>query len=225
MVKRSDELADALRELASQRDRQLHAAGFALSPERLKCLRAAATSAFPVDLALRRAAKMRDVSLRAQTPALPLRIESTLASRLAAPRAGWSSLDVSVSPDSFGNWRKVAAAAALLMVAAGTLHFAQARKATRASRALSSEIASLPVTQSIFEFPAQETPRRPGLVPSSTAEDAQLSLRIGAIDLVALRPSLLTLNQSFLAERNSADEGLPLDLPVQMLINSTAATP
>lgn len=225
MDKRSDELADALRELAGQRDQQIHAAGFALSSERLKRLRAAAASAFPVDAALRRAAKIRDGSLRAQPPALPLRIESALVSRLAAPRARWSLRDVSLSPESFGNWRKVAAAAALLMAAAGALHFAQARKVTRASRALSGEIASLPVTQSIFEFPAQETPRRAGLVPSSTAEDAQLSLRIGAIDLVALRPSLLTLNQSFLAERNSADEGLPLDLPVQMLINSTAATP
>jgi hypothetical protein len=82
-MKQRNEIDNALRELARLRDRQLGAAP-SLSPRRRAVLTGFLAVKFPVETALREVATRRDQSLDADSPKIPVLVESALHRQLLA---------------------------------------------------------------------------------------------------------------------------------------------
>ena len=85
-MKQCNEIDNALRELAKLRDRRLHAVP-SLSSQRRAVLTRFLAVKFPVEAALREVATKRDQSLTANSPKIPLSVESALHHQLQAAEA------------------------------------------------------------------------------------------------------------------------------------------
>ncbi|MBA2269134.1 MAG: hypothetical protein H0W20_00860 [Chthoniobacterales bacterium] len=225
MDKRLDGLAAAMREVAVQRDRLLREEG-AISPDRLQRLHAVLASALPVEMALSAAARQRDESLSVRVPVLPEGVEAALAEQLPPLRAAQKSREALRHyrmrlHELWGLLRtpaRVAVAVTVLILA--VLHLSDWSNGTSGARI--SDGAALEVLPD-----ATSTASHQGLPTSSEesfpASGNNLTLRVSTIELVSLRPPLLTINRAYLPDRY--DSALPLDLPVrQILIEAEAAT-
>lgn len=101
-MKRASEIDNALRQVAKQRDKQLGTVP-ALSPARRAVLTECLAGQFPVEAALRDAARRRDQLLNPYPPEIPASIESTLRRQLLvaeperAAARGWRVFDWRVS--------------------------------------------------------------------------------------------------------------------------------
>jgi hypothetical protein len=203
MDKRRHGLAGAMREIAEQRDSQLHNAG-EIPAHRREELIAFLDAELPVESALLAAARRRDKAVALREPALSAAVHASLIEQVKSVRTPARLLALRLFPGWRGGYRTAAALAAAFVIAFTALYFfrpsSSAVSIPSDSPALSSAIAGPAFSDvSIFQRPAD-----------------RLTLRANRLELASLEPSLLTINRS-LPNLERVDRVLPLDLPTRQI--------
>jgi len=208
MDKTTEGLAGAMRELAEVRDSRLRKAE-AIPVERLERLHSFLAAEFPLETALRAAARHRDDSLHGQA-ALPFAVHAALWERvknLTTDEARWAVLRHSLARLRALPLRRISQAAALIaatiIITTGALYYSQAPK----------PVAHL-VNQSL---PNSVT--EPVLLSFDRAFERsgdRLTLRFNRSELASLEPSVFSINGA-LPVLEQQDHVLPLDLPMRQI--------
>jgi hypothetical protein len=221
----SPDIHELIRELAAQRDSGLRHCRPDISRERLRRLQAALAQKFPVETSLNSAAMRRDASLDNREFQIPPIVETELTKRLTfsaeyklnegRPLARQM---VHLSRQRLASAAAVAAAVSILV--GGGLYFVGSGW-HGSSTGISGDLEGPSASKSISGSSDAASLRRPGdRVFESSGE--HLTLRVGKIELASLQPSLLSINQTVLADRRHREQGLPLDLPIrEILIDAT----
>jgi hypothetical protein len=226
MDKHSDDVSNAMREIAERRDHDLCEPARSLSPERLRQLRKKLESEFPVETALRLASDNRD-NLLTDRPVLPRPLETLLRRRLSGRASD------AVLRGALQRWavalqrawlrsRIATQCAAAFGVIFLTIAALQIERSDRTEKA---EAISHHTPHQYFATKAGENSEhgdRPETWLLRKPGDA-LTLQISTIELASREPSLFTVNRALLAQHHDFGRGLPLDLPFrQMLIDDDA---
>lgn len=201
MDKQAEGLAGAMREIARQRDNQLHD-GAGIPPDRLKQLQAFLAAELPVEAGLFAVARQRDELLSASEPVLSTVVRAALAEEVRSVRAATRSLDML---RHFGAYQAAAALAVAALIGAVLLHFSRTRN-------LQARVSSEPRP----DFVANSEPVALSDVGFFDRSGDPLALRMNRVELASLNPSLLTINRPLL-DFEPSNRVLPLDLPIRQI--------